>query len=97
MDSGSFVVLSLTLIVVFLIVVLGILVVRNDANEDDDEEDSDDLMFFLFTVESFNLVVLDEGDAVLRTVFQIVPTAFDLVMTSGVCDVTDPEGSGVKL
>ena len=97
MDCGSFVVLSLTLNVVFVIVVLGVTVVRDDAKEDDDEEDGDDLSFLMFTVESFNLVVLDRGDVVLRTVLLIVPTVVDLVMTSGVCDVKDPEGSGVKL
>ena len=96
MDSGSFVVASLKLIVVFLIVVLGVIVVHDDANEDDDKEDSDDLSFLKFTLESFNLV-LDGGDVVLRTVLQIVPTTFDLLMTSEVCDATDPEGSGVKL
>lgn len=96
-DSGSFVVASLKLIVVFLIVVFGVIVVHDDANEDDDKEDSDDLSFLKFTLESFNLVVLDGGDVLLRTVLQIVPTALDLVMTSEVCDATDPEGSGVKL
>lgn len=51
----------------------------------------------MFTVESFNLIVLDGGDVVLRTVLQVVPTVFDLVMTSGVSDVTDVQrGQGSR-